>query len=87
VQEELCQRLFDHIPVGVGSEGVIPMTAKELDEILEMGIDWSIREGYRKEHKPRLMIFFFVPSSFPHFSPSPPFSSLSSSLLVTSPQY
>ena len=28
VKEQLTQALFDHIPVGVGSKGVIPMTAK-----------------------------------------------------------
>ncbi|KAJ6638041.1 RNA-splicing ligase RtcB like 1 [Pseudolycoriella hygida] len=54
VKEEIAQSLFDHIPVGVGSKGVIPMTAKDLDEALEMGMDWSIREGYvwaeDKEH-------------------------------------
>ncbi|XP_037030489.1 RNA-splicing ligase RtcB homolog [Bradysia coprophila] len=54
VKEEIAQNLFDHIPVGVGSKGVIPMTAKDLDEALEMGMDWSIREGYvwaeDKEH-------------------------------------
>lgn len=54
VKEEITQNLFDHIPVGVGTKGVIPMTAKDLDEALEMGIDWSIREGYvwteDKEH-------------------------------------
>lgn len=52
--EELAQCMFDHIPVGVGSEGVIPMTAKELEECLELGMDWSVREGYAwpedKEH-------------------------------------
>ena len=45
VKEELAQSLFDHIPVGVGSKGVIPMTAKDLEEALEMGMDWSLREG------------------------------------------
>jgi len=54
VKEQLCQNLFDHIPVGVGSKGVIPMNAKDLEEALEMGVDWSIREGYAwaedKEH-------------------------------------
>lgn len=54
VKEELAQSLFDHIPVGVGSKGVIPMTAKDLEEALEMGMDWSLREGYAwaedKEH-------------------------------------
>lgn len=34
--------------------GIIPMTAKDLEEALEMGMDWSLREGYvwaeDKEH-------------------------------------
>uniref|UniRef100_A0A8C6LYA0 RNA-splicing ligase RtcB homolog n=1 Tax=Nothobranchius furzeri TaxID=105023 RepID=A0A8C6LYA0_NOTFU len=54
VKEQLAQSLFDHIPVGVGSKGVIPMGAKDLEEALEMGVDWSLREGYAwaedKEH-------------------------------------
>eukprot|EP00041_Stephanoeca_diplocostata_P023340 m.571477 g.571477 ORF g.571477 m.571477 type:complete len:520 (+) comp22267_c0_seq4:133-1692(+) len=54
VKEQLAQSLFDHIPVGVGSKGVIPMTPKDLEEALEMGMDWSLREGYAwaedKEH-------------------------------------
>jgi tRNA-splicing ligase RtcB len=54
IKEQLAQSLFDHIPVGVGSKGVIPMTAKDLEEALEMGMDWSLREGYAwaedKEH-------------------------------------
>ena len=54
VQESLSQSLFDHIPVGVGSKGVFPTRASDLDAALELGIDWSIREGYAwvedKEH-------------------------------------
>lgn len=54
VKEQICQCLFDHIPVGVGSKGPIPMNAHDLDEAIEMGIDWSLREGYAwpedKEH-------------------------------------
>lgn len=54
VKEKLAQSLFDHIPVGVGSKGIIPMGARELEEALEMGMDWSLREGYvwaeDKEH-------------------------------------
>lgn len=46
VQEQLAQSLFDHIPVGVGSKGVIPTSASELEAVLAMGIDWSVREGY-----------------------------------------
>jgi tRNA-splicing ligase RtcB len=54
IQEQLAQSLFDHIPVGVGSKGVIPTKSSDLDEALEMGMDWSLREGYSwaedKEH-------------------------------------
>ena len=54
IQESLAQTLFDHIPVGVGSKGIIPTTVKDLVSSLEMGMDWSIREGYAwpedKEH-------------------------------------
>jgi RNA-splicing ligase RtcB len=46
VQEKLTQSLFDHIPVGVGSKGVIPTRNQDLIEALEMGMDWSLREGY-----------------------------------------
>lgn len=28
VKEQLAQCMFDHIPVGVGSKGIIPMTAQ-----------------------------------------------------------
>lgn len=45
VKEQLTQSLFDHIPVGVGSKGIIPMNATNLDEALEMGMDWSLRQG------------------------------------------
>ncbi|KAI4486481.1 hypothetical protein M0804_005851 [Polistes exclamans] len=54
IKEQLAQSMFDHIPVGVGSKGIIPMNAKDLEEALEMGMDWSLREGYiwaeDKEH-------------------------------------
>ena len=30
VKEQLTQSLFDHIPVGVGSKGIIPMNARDL---------------------------------------------------------
>ena len=46
VRETLAQALFDHIPVGVGSQGIIPTTAADLEAALELGMDWSLREGY-----------------------------------------
>merc|ERR1712241_590547 len=54
VKEQLAQSLFDHIPVGVGSQGIIPTKASDMEEALQLGIDWSLREGYAwpedKEH-------------------------------------
>ena len=44
--------MFDHIPVGVGSKGVIPINVQDLEDCLEMGMDWSLREGnYAKNLK------------------------------------
>jgi len=54
LKERLAQSLFDHIPVGVGSQGIIPTKEKDMEEALQLGIDWSLREGYAwpedKEH-------------------------------------
>lgn len=54
LKEQLAQSLFDHIPVGVGSQGIIATSPKGLEAALEMGMDWSLREGYAwaedKEH-------------------------------------
>jgi tRNA-splicing ligase RtcB len=40
LKERLAQAVFDHIPVGVGSQGIIPTSSKNLEEALEMGMDW-----------------------------------------------
>jgi len=54
VKGQLAQGMFDHIPVGVGSQGIIPTNPTNLQAALELGIDWSVREGYSwaedKEH-------------------------------------
>mmetsp|Transcript_6795 Transcript_6795/g.10084 ORF Transcript_6795/g.10084 Transcript_6795/m.10084 type:complete len:590 (+) Transcript_6795:256-2025(+) len=54
VREKLAQCLFDSIPVGVGTSGVIPIAKNDLDDVLLLGIDWALREGYAwpedKEH-------------------------------------
>ena len=40
--------------MGVGSKGIIPTSGADLEAALEMGMDWSLREGYAwaedKEH-------------------------------------
>jgi tRNA-splicing ligase RtcB len=45
-REALCQALFDHIPVGVGQAGVIPLNHADLDQVLVLGMDFCLREGY-----------------------------------------
>jgi tRNA-splicing ligase RtcB (3'-phosphate/5'-hydroxy nucleic acid ligase) len=45
-REALCQALFDHIPVGVGQNGVIPLNPSGLDEVLALGMEYCLREGY-----------------------------------------
>lgn len=53
-QESIAQALFNHIPVGVGSQGIIPCTTSDLEDSLQLGMDWSLRQGYAwaedKEH-------------------------------------
>lgn len=59
--------MFDHIPVGVGSKGIIPMTARDLEEALEMGMDWSLREGMlsKPQHSKNLILNqIFITLSF-----------------------
>ena len=53
-RQALAQSIFDHIPVGVGSMGILPATEAILSDALLHGMDWSLREGYAwaedKEH-------------------------------------
>uniref|UniRef100_A0A7S3QAF7 RNA-splicing ligase RtcB homolog n=1 Tax=Chaetoceros debilis TaxID=122233 RepID=A0A7S3QAF7_9STRA len=49
IRESLAQALFDHIPVGVGQDGVIPITESDVDDILSRGVDWAIENGYAWE--------------------------------------
>ena len=53
-QEELAETLYKHLPAGVGTDGFIPTTEEDIDEILQTGIDWAIKKGYAwpedKEH-------------------------------------
>eukprot|EP01059_Diplonema_ambulator_P020399 TRINITY_DN34179_c0_g1_i1.p1 TRINITY_DN34179_c0_g1~~TRINITY_DN34179_c0_g1_i1.p1 ORF type:complete len:520 (+),score=140.74 TRINITY_DN34179_c0_g1_i1:42-1562(+) len=53
-KELLVQTLYDHIPVGLGSMGILPTSHDVLTKSLELGMDWSLREGHAwaedKEH-------------------------------------
>ncbi|KAA6388882.1 MAG: putative tRNA-splicing ligase [Streblomastix strix] len=55
---EQAQTLFDHIPVGVGSQGVIPTIKERLDAALELGADYYGYSGSRamRLFKPQVVI-------------------------------
>jgi len=45
---ELASRIYYNCPSGVGSEGHVPLTAKQLDEVLAEGARWALRHGYAR---------------------------------------
>jgi len=44
--ESLVNDLFSNIPSGLGSEGKIKASAKELDEVMVAGSRWAVEKGY-----------------------------------------
>jgi tRNA-splicing ligase RtcB len=42
----LVKSLFHHVPTGVGSEGKVRLTQKELEEVMKKGAQWAIKNGY-----------------------------------------
>ena len=48
--KELVDVLFRNIPSGVGASGKIRLTERELDDVLEEGAQWALRQGYATEH-------------------------------------
>ncbi len=47
--KEFVNELFHNIPSGVGSEGKIRVTEKEMNEILTDGAHWAVRRGFGTE--------------------------------------
>jgi tRNA-splicing ligase RtcB len=43
---ELIGILFKNVPAGVGSEGVTEVAGSQINDILELGAEWSIKNGY-----------------------------------------
>lgn len=43
---QLADALFRTIPAGLGSEGDIRLTVREMDEVLVEGAEWIVRRGY-----------------------------------------
>jgi tRNA-splicing ligase RtcB len=44
--ETLLPALYRNVPAGVGSEGRIKLTARELDRVLAQGSAWAVKQGY-----------------------------------------
>ncbi|HHW19008.1 MAG TPA: RtcB family protein [Firmicutes bacterium] len=44
--ESLVEKMFEKIPTGVGREGPIRLSRKEMDEVLEKGAAWALERGY-----------------------------------------
>jgi tRNA-splicing ligase RtcB len=48
--KELVDVIFRNIPSGVGATGKIRLTERELNEVLEEGAQWALRQGYATEY-------------------------------------
>ncbi|OGW34955.1 MAG: RNA-splicing ligase RtcB [Nitrospirae bacterium GWC2_56_14] len=47
--QQLADALFNNIPAGVGSEGLINLTSGQIDEMLAGGARWAVKRGYGSE--------------------------------------
>ncbi len=43
---ELIDVLFKNVPSGLGSTGRLRLSTRELDEVLDRGVEWAIEHGY-----------------------------------------
>jgi tRNA-splicing ligase RtcB len=48
-EEDLVDALFEAVPSGLGGGGVVQADAREMDAILERGVDWAVEQGYAVE--------------------------------------
>lgn len=46
--KDLAGALYRNCPSGVGSEGSVPLNLKQLDEVLENGSEWALKNGYAR---------------------------------------
>jgi tRNA-splicing ligase RtcB len=45
-KEEVADRLFAHVPAGLGSEGKLRLSIAEIDEVLREGARFALKRGY-----------------------------------------
>jgi tRNA-splicing ligase RtcB len=48
-RDEVLNELYKNIPSGVGKGGELKISDKEMNEILETGVQWALKKGYAKE--------------------------------------
>ncbi|MBI4785527.1 MAG: RtcB family protein [Chloroflexi bacterium] len=46
--KDLATALYRNCPSGVGSEGSVPLNPKQLDDVLEQGSEWAVKNGYAR---------------------------------------
>ncbi len=44
--EELSKELYRQVPSGMGKGGILKLSLKEVDKVLEKGAEWAVSEGY-----------------------------------------
>jgi tRNA-splicing ligase RtcB len=47
--EQLAKELYRAVPSGVGKGGQLKLSIRELDRVLEYGVQWALGEGYAEE--------------------------------------
>ena len=46
--KDLASALYRNCPSGVGSEGTVRLNPKQLDDVLEQGSEWAVKNGYAR---------------------------------------
>jgi len=44
--KELLEALFEHVPCGVGSESKLRLTDEQMNEVLNTGVSWCVKNNY-----------------------------------------
>ena len=44
--KELVKTLFKNVPSGLGSKGILKFSKSVMDDVLEEGVRWAVKEGY-----------------------------------------
>ena len=48
--KDLATALYNNCPSGVGSKGSVPLNAKQLDDVLEQGAEWAVKNNYARRN-------------------------------------